>query len=317
MKHYIFHLTAALLLGSATTTTCFAGKPQKWEDVPEAVRKTILANGGSAGSVDKEPGKNEGQAIYEIGIKNSIGAVSDLVVRADGKLIEVKTDDASDYAQEQATRAKKLLDGVKFTHPRDITHPFLPLSSLQQDILEGTEDGKKVRIERTAMPQKAKAFTIAGQRVEAFVMEDREFENGELAEIATDYFAQDDNGTVYYLGEEVDEYENGKVTGHSGAWMLGKDTQVPGVILPGRPKVGDQFKTEDVSAEIDEADQVVSLTESVTVPAGTFNNCVTVREKLADGSTEFKYYAKGVGVVREIPGVGDVVLISHNGKAVK
>ena len=304
-------LLTFLALSSAMTIVCFAGKTLKWEEVPEAVQKTILANGGKSGPVDREKEKINGKAVYEAAVKNKKGEVSDLVITEDGKLVTIKHDDAADRVQEQVAHAKKMLAGVKFSHPRDITNPYLPLASLKQDILEGTEGGKKIRIERTALPNKHRSFMIGGQEVEAFVVEDREFEDGVLAEVAVDYFAQDDNGTVYYLGEEVDEYENGKLKGHEGSWMLGRDTEIPGIIFPGKPKIGDQFRSEDVSDEILEKDEVVSVSETVVTPAGTYHNCVKVRENLADGTTEYKYYAPGVGVVRESPADGDVLLKTH------
>jgi len=203
---------------------------------------------------------------------------------------------------------------LKFSHPRDVSNPYLPLGTLKQDVLEGTEGRKKVRIERTARPEISKTFQIGDQTVQALAVEDREFENGELAEVALDYFAQADDGTVLYLGEEVDEYKKGKVVGHEGSWMLGKDTKTPGIILPGHPAVGDKFRSEDVSKDIHEEDEVLSLSEKVTVPTGTYTNCIKIKERLADGSVEHKYYAAGVGVVREVPGKGNVVLKSHTTK---
>jgi hypothetical protein len=290
---------------------CNAGQPMKWEEIPDAVRKAVLANGGTAGTVDKENGTKDGKAIYEAQFKDKDGNVKDLVILEDGKLVEVKTDDAADRAQEQVDRAKKVLAGVKFSHPREINNQYLQLASLKQDILEGTEGSKKVRITRIAKPEVRKIFKIGDQSVEAFAVEDREWENGALAEVALDFFAQDDNGTVYYLGEEVDEYADGKIVGHEGSWMFGKDTQVPGVLFPAKPTIGDKFKSEDVSPEINETDEVVSLTETVTAPAGTYKNCVKIKEHLSDGTTEYKYFAKGVGVVREVPPDGNVLLIAH------
>ena len=307
-------LGALLILGSTTTSTCLAGHELKWEEVPKAVRATVLAHGGTAGqTVDRENGKIGGQAVYEAGVKNKDGSVADLVITEDGKLVDTKHDDAADHAKEQAQAAggKKVAAAMKFSHPRDITNPYLPLAYLKQDILEGTEGGMKIRIERTILPNKHKKFTIAGQTIDSLVMEDREIKNGELEEVTLDYFAQDDEGAVYYLGEDVDEYENGKVKGHSGAWLLGKDTQHPGVIIPAHPKVGDKFKSEDVNQEIHEDDEILSVSETVSVPAGTYENCVKLKEMLADGTTEFKFYAPGVGVIREVPAVGDVVLRSH------
>jgi len=200
---------------------------------------------------------------------------------------------------------------MKFSHPRDITNPYLPLASLKQDILVGTEDGAKVRVERTAKPELHRTYTIAGQTVEALIVEDREFHDGEIEEVTLDSFAQDDEGNVYYLGEDVDQYKGGKVTGHGGGWQLGQDTQKPGVIIPAHPKVGDKFKSEDVSKSIREKDLVVSVSETVTVPAGTFTNCVKIKEMAAGENPEYKYYAPGVGVVRENPASGDELLVSH------
>lgn len=77
--------------------TGFAGKPQKWEELPKAVQDTVLANGGTSGmSVDLEPKKIDGKAVYEAGIKGKDGNIRDLVITEDGKLVETKTDDAAD-----------------------------------------------------------------------------------------------------------------------------------------------------------------------------------------------------------------------------
>jgi hypothetical protein len=202
----------------------------------------------------------------------------------------------------------------RFTHPLEITNPYLPLASLQQDVLLGKEGSKKVRVERTVLPEKHKSFQIGDQTVEALVMEDREFENGELAEVTLDYIAQADDGTVYYLGEDVDEYKKDKVVGHGGAWLLGVQTQNPGVLMPAHPKVGDKFKSEDVPKVTTETDEVLSVAETVTVPAGTYHNCLKIKEVLSDSDIEYKYYAPGVGCVREVPQEGDLLLQSQQTK---
>src|SRR5882724_5099896 len=254
-----------LAVTAALASTCWAGTELKWADVPEAVRTTVLANGGTAGqTVDQETKGHDvdGQTVYEASVKDKAGNVTDIVVKGDGILVEIKHDDAADLAQEFADRVKKVLAGVKFSHPRDITNPYLPLATLKQDVIEGSEGGKQTRVERTALPKKHRTFTIGGEEVDTLVVEDRAYENGKLAEGALDYFAQDDSGVVYYFGEDVDEYQDGKVTSHEGSWLLGKDTPVPGVIFPAHPKVGDKFKSEDVSKEITEADEVISASET-------------------------------------------------------
>ena len=198
-----------------------------------------------------------------------------------------------------------------FTNPTAITNRYLPLSNLQQDILEGTEGGKAARIERTRKTG-TKTFMVQDQPVQALIVEDREFFNGELAEVTLDYFAQADDGTVYYLGEDVDIYENGQVASHEGAWLYGVHTDKLGIIMPADPKVGDKFRSEDVPGITQEDDEVVSVSETVTVPAGTFKNCLKIKEILSGGEIEYKYYAPGVGVVKEVPGDGEVNLKSHN-----
>lgn len=209
----------------------------------------------------------------------------------------------------------KPLDSLKFSDPRKITNPYLPLGSLKQDILEGTEGGHKMRIERTVKPDVHRSFTFGDKTIESLAVEDREFKDGELEEVAMDYFAQATDGTVLYLGEDVDEYKDGKVVSHEGSWLLGKDTKTPGVMMPARPKVGATFKSEDVNKEIHEDDEVISATEDVNVSAGSYRNCIKVKETLAEGEVEYKYFAFGVGCVREASKDGNVVLISHNAKS--
>ena len=283
-------------LGSPLVRTGFAGQPKKWEEVPEAVRATVLANGGTVGSVDLEGQKIDGKAVYEAVGKDKNGKEVDLVITEDGKLANMKYDGAADKAQEDAAAAKKAakaFTAVKFSHPREITNPYLPLASLKQDILEGKEGSKELRIERTMKPEIRKTFKVGKQTVEVLVMEDREFENGKLSEVTLDYFAQADDGTVYYLGEDVDEYKDGKVVGHSGAWLYGKQTKVPGVLMPGHPKVGDKFRSEDVPKITTEDNEVMSLSETVTVPAGTYQNCLKMKEVLSDGVIEYQVLCQG------------------------
>ncbi len=199
---------------------------------------------------------------------------------------------------------------LRFANPTAITNAYLPLNSLHQDILTGKEDGKTLRVERGMKPG-SRAFTIDGQKVEARIMEDREFVGGKLKEITLDYFAQSDAGAVYYLGEKVDMYRDGKIIGHEGAWLVGEHSAKPGLLIPAHPKVGDKFRSEDVPGIAVEDDEVVSVEETVTIPSGAYKHCVKVKETVSGEAPEYKYYAPNIGVVREVPSGGDVKLISH------
>ena len=83
-------------------------------------------------------------------------------------VFETKTDDASDQAAERTARAEKVLQGVKFSRPREITNPYLPLSNLKEDNLEGMEGGHKFRVERRAKPDIHKTFKIGVKLLAAY-----------------------------------------------------------------------------------------------------------------------------------------------------
>jgi hypothetical protein len=197
-----------------------------------------------------------------------------------------------------------------FTNPMKITNKYLPLSSLRRDVLEGMEGGRKIRVERTMKPG-TREFELHGKKIQTSIMEDREFEAGKLKEVTLDYFAQADDGTVYYFGEKVDMYRNGKVIGHEGAWLTGEHNARPGVLFPGKPELGVRFQSEAVPGIAEESDEVIALDETVTEPAGTFKHCIKIKELVPGEKPEYKYYAPGVGVVREVPSGGDIKLVSH------
>jgi hypothetical protein len=149
--------------------------------------------------------------------------------------------------------------------------------------------------------------TIDG--VETRVVEDREMKNGQLIELTRDYYAIDSvTNDVYYLGEDVDVYKNGKVTGHEGAWLSGVNGAKFGMMMPGAPKPGQKFYQEQAPGVGMDRFEIVSVTERVVTPAGTFENCVHVVESspLEKGLHDHKWYASGVGQVKD----AEMVLVS-------
>jgi hypothetical protein len=133
------------------------------------------------------------------------------------------------------------------------------------------------------------------------IVEERETEGGQLIEVSRNYFAVDNaTGDVYYFGEDVDMYKNGKVTGHEGAWLSGVKGAKFGLLVPGAPKPGDRYFQESAPKVAMDRAEVVSVTEEVKVPAGAFKNCLHTKETSAlESGTEDKYYAPGVGIVKD------------------
>jgi hypothetical protein len=133
------------------------------------------------------------------------------------------------------------------------------------------------------------------------LVEERETEGGQLAEVSRNYFAFDSTtGDIYYFGEDVDTYRNGKVTGHEGAWQAGMNGARFGLMMPGKPKAGDSYYQEIAPKIAMDRAQVVSLTETAKVPAGLFKNVLRTRESSAiESGSEDKWYAPDVGLIRD------------------
>jgi len=146
------------------------------------------------------------------------------------------------------------------------------------------------------------------------IVVDKDFVGGQLQEITFDYFAESDDGGVYYFGEDVDEYQNGKIVGHNGAWHYGVNTDFLGLIIPGRPQVGQKFQAENVPGITKEDDEIVSVTATVKLAIGAFKNAVKIKESYPDGSVEYKYHVPSVGTVTEIAPDCTVNLRQHTSR---
>jgi hypothetical protein len=206
---------------------------------------------------------------------------------------------------------------LQFSAPTAITNPYFPLASLDKQVLERTiEAGDEVQIlhiERT-LKDCTEKLDVNGQKVRMLVVEDRSFVNGELVEVALGYFAQADDGAVYSFGEDVDVYSGGVIVSNAGTWRYGVNANAPVLVMPANPQGGMTFSIQNVAGIVQQVDdEVVSVSETVTVPAGTFTNCLKVKEILSDGTVQFKYYAPNMGVVKIVTPDGDINLITTSG----
>lgn len=146
--------------------------------------------------------------------------------------------------------------------------------------------------------------------VETRVVEERETKNDKLVEVSRNYFAiSKKTKNVYYFGEEVDIYKNDKVVGHEGAWLSGEKGAKFGLIMPGTVKVGYKHYQEIAPKVAMDRAEIVSVTESLETPAGKFKDCLKVEETtpLEPREKEYKYYASGVGLIKD----GSLVLVKY------
>jgi hypothetical protein len=127
-----------------------------------------------------------------------------------------------------------------------------------------------------------------------------------LIEDTRDYYAQDKTGNVWYMGEDTKAFEyddNGKLisTDTSGSWLAGKNGAKPGIIMPADRTVGFSYYQEfSPKDEAEDQAKIVSTSESVTVPVGSFTNVIKTEETTAfePGVVENKFYARGVGEIQ-------------------
>lgn len=146
--------------------------------------------------------------------------------------------------------------------------------------------------------------------VDTRVVEERETKGDELVEVSRNYFAISQlNGDLYYFGEDVDMYKRGRVDGHDGSWRHGTNGAKFGLLIPGKPALGQRYYQELAPRVAMDRAEVVSLTERVSTAAGVFERCLKTKETtpLETFAREFKSYAPGVGLVKD----GSLQLTSH------
>jgi hypothetical protein len=199
-------------------------------------------------------------------------------------------------------------DDATATAKRAIDNPYLPIGKFERCELTGTSDGERERVVRSLLPQ-TRRFTVDGERLDAALIEDRGYVEGELVERTIDYFAQTGDGTVLYLGEQVDNYANGRVADHEGSWLYGRDTRVAGVAMPPDPRVGSTWRFEDVPGITTESNRVTRTLPRMRAGGRVYRDVIEVRESIEpENEVELKYYARGTGVIRESPPDGRVEL---------
>jgi hypothetical protein len=187
-----------------------------------------------------------------------------------------------------------------------VDNPYFPLVPGTVLVYEGTSDGER---EVVTIHVTHETKEILG--VTCVVVRDTVKVAGEVSEDTFDWYAQDVDGNVWYMGEDTKEYENGKVSSTEGSWEAGVNGALPGVIMPAHPEVGLSYTQEHYAGEAEDKGRIIALGEHVTVPYGAFDEVVVTEDwtPLEPKVREHKSYAPGVGVVfEELVRGGDEVL---------
>ena len=177
-----------------------------------------------------------------------------------------------------------------------IDNPYLPLRPGSRWVYEGESDGERERIEVVVLDERRTVMGIA-----ATVVRDTVSQNGEVVEDTLDWFAQDRDGNVWYLGEESKDYEDGEVVSTEGSWEAGVDGALPGIVMPARPTMGQAYRQEFAEGEAEDMGEIVQLDAVERVPFRAFTDLLVTKDwnPLEPDVVEHKYYAEGVGLVLE------------------
>jgi hypothetical protein len=184
-------------------------------------------------------------------------------------------------------------DKPTFSNPTVVTNPLFPISDLHSVLMLGRVDRLPFRTEVTLLPE-TKTIEVDGRPVEVLVSQYVAFLDGRIHEVAIDWYAQADDGSVWYFGEDVFNYEDGVVADNEGTWQAGKDGP-PAMIMPGDPRVGNVYRSENIPGVAYEEVTVKSTEETVNSPQGPVEGAMVGEELHQDGDREEKIFAPGYG----------------------
>ena len=204
-------------------------------------------------------------------------------------------DSLSKLTRRRLAPDKERIDLVapSFSHPTRVTNPLFPIGHLDAVIL-GEVAGRPLKIETTLLPE-TKTVDWGGQRMQALQSQFCAYLEGRINEVAVDLYAQADDGSVWYFGEDVVDYARGVAATTEGTWRAGLDGPAA-MIMPGHPKVGDVYRTENIPGVAFEQVTVKQVGVTVNGPSGPIHGAMVGQELHQDETAlEPKTFAPGHG----------------------
>lgn len=199
------------------------------------------------------------------------------------------------------------IDSAVFSNPVSITNPFFGPHQGETYVFEGGVVGEapeeEIRIELRVTTREVMGVTCV-------IQHDVVYKNQVVIEDTDDWLAQDDNGNLWYFGEFVKNYDDqGSFLDNDGSWEAGEDDALPGYWMPDNPIVGKKYFQEYYKDEAEDQAEVLSVQETVTVPLGTYTNCLVTKDftMLEPDEYEKKYYAPGIGLIKEEKFINNVL----------
>ena len=181
----------------------------------------------------------------------------------------------------------------RFSDPLQITNPLFPVSKLHSVVQLGIVDDKPFRSETTTLAQTG-VVDWYGRKIPVVLSQYTAWLDGRVVEIALDRYAQADDGSVWYFGEDVTDYEDGVAVFTEGTWLAGRDGP-PAMVMPAHPELGDVFRVENVIGIVFEELTVIKVNQTLVGPNGPVRGAIVLDELGADGGHSQKTLAPGYG----------------------
>jgi hypothetical protein len=178
-----------------------------------------------------------------------------------------------------------------------IDNPYYPLPVGRVLVYKGVRDGRK-QIDTVTVTDRTKVL----EGITATTITDvAKTPTGKLLEKTTDWYAQDDQGNVWYLGENTKAYDPDGTVDTSGSWQAGVNDGEPGIIMEANPQIPDAYRQEYLKGEAEDTAWITGRGGSLTVPYGTVHQVLTSLEHTAlePEVVDMKIYAPGLGIVME------------------
>jgi hypothetical protein len=186
------------------------------------------------------------------------------------------------------------LDPADFT--TEITNPYWPMRPGSRWVYRETDKDEVKKVVVTVTDQTKRI----ANGIEARVVHDVVSQDDEPVEVTDDWYAEDSEGNVWYLGEDTAEYDNGKVVSREGSFEAGVDGAQPGIAVPADPEVGLAYRQEYYAGQAEDKAKVLALDAQASVPFGSFEGVLQTEDTnpLSDPpQVEHKFYARDVGPV--------------------
>src|SRR5881396_4280885 len=177
-----------------------------------------------------------------------------------------------------------------------IDNPYFPLPIGRTLVYEGIKDGQ-TQVDTVTVTDQTKVL----EGITARAVSDISTHDGALLEKTLDWYAQDKQGSVWYLGEDTTAYLTNGKTDTSGSWQAGVHDAEPGIIMEANPQIPDAYRQEFLAGQAEDTAWVVERGGTVTVPYGKLRNTLKTLEatRIEPGSYDLKVYAPGIGIVLE------------------